>query len=98
MPLCKCALAKRVHGGGDFGREVALRHLRVLVALATQIAANVAVILAQQRVRIVFRMTLQKDKQALTWLDEEIGTRKRRVREDLIAGGAECKLRQIVQA
>ena len=63
----RCALdertrAKRGQRGRGAGIKIAAWHLRIGLAFAFQKPADVAVELAQQRIRIVFRMALQEDK------------------------------------
>jgi hypothetical protein len=65
--------------------EVALRHGRVRVSLAPQVTSDISAIFEEQSVRLVLRMTLEKDEQALSLLSESVDTPILGAREDAIA-------------
>ena len=68
--------------------EVASRQGRIVLALATQEAADVTTMLAHQRRSFVFWMSLQEYEQASKILDEHVGTNVRAARQHSVAQAA----------
>src|SRR5579863_2809796 len=70
------AAAKNLEQRATIAADVILRHRWIMLPRATQKKADVAPVFAQQRIRIVFRVTLEEDKQraALLVAGERIDT------------------------
>jgi len=68
--------------------EIAEWHLRIVLALAGQKARDIAAIFAQERIRLVFGMALEEQKEAAVLLGESIDTGGIRPGEDLIAAAS----------
>src|ERR1022692_4796423 len=72
--------------------EIAARHLRVAISLASDEAANVSAIFTEQCLWFIFRMALHENRKTIPLLDEDIGTYLRQLRDDAIVSRNEFLL------
>ena len=70
-----------------FAVEVAAWYGRVGIAFPSQVAPDIATVLEQQGVRIVLRVTLEEDEQAIALFDKRIDAGLFATREQRVAAG-----------
>src|SRR5437763_12615605 len=82
-----------------FRRCVKITHgqLRIILALAREIAADIAQIFALERQRIVFGMALEEDESAGILPHEDVDAGLGRARQHLIAGLCQIALGNFVE-
>src|SRR5215471_13153012 len=95
-PIAYGSRAELVESSRGFIIEVAAWHVRIAVCFACYERLDVSTIFAEQRTGIVFRMTLQINRETLTLTDEQIGAGFRRSGDDAIAFLDKFILGQIV--
>lgn len=76
--------------------EIVPRYRRAGFALPAQESSDIPPVFAQERIHIIFRMTLEEDEQASPLLDEEVDASIRRAGEHATAMGGELALLELV--
>src|ERR1700731_1570065 len=76
-----------------FAVEIIQRQAWIIVALAPQVAADVAAVFAQRRLRLVFRVALEEEVEALVLPREHIDAGDRRAGENAIAASRQRRFR-----